>query len=97
MEMAVKTMKGAARDAGWRRRQRWRRELLPYRRHHGGAPPPPLAPSFMASWEPFPMDMAYMGEAKKRGFWRLQFVGGGVPHDLGFLPLYSFSDFCHPI
>jgi hypothetical protein len=37
MEMAVKTLKRAARGA-WRRR-RWRGELLPCHRHHGGAPP----------------------------------------------------------
>ena len=42
------------------------------------------------------MEMGYMGEAK-RGFGGWKFVGGGVSHELGFLPLYIFSDFRHPI
>jgi hypothetical protein len=92
MEMAVKTMKGAARGAGRRRR---RGELLPCRRHHGGAPPLSPLPSWLLGspppwrWDPW--------GRQKRGFWRLQFVGERVPHELGFLPLYCFSDFRHLI
>ena len=42
------------------------------------------------------MEMGSMGEAKT---WLLVagFVGGGVLHELGFLPLYIFSDFRHPL
>ena len=46
MEMAVKTVKGAARGAG-RRRRRWRGELLPRRRQHGGTPPLSPLPSWL--------------------------------------------------
>jgi hypothetical protein len=69
-----------------------------------GTPPPPAswgspAPwplSFMASWEPSPMEMGSMGEAKTCSG-GCKFVGGGVSHELGLLPLYSFSDFRLPI
>jgi hypothetical protein len=65
-----------------------------------GTPPPlaswgsavPYPPSFMASWEPSPVEMGSMGR-RKRGSGGCKFVGGGVPHELGFIPLYSFSDF----
>ena len=50
----------------------------------------------MASWEPSPMEMGSMGR-QKRGFGGCKFVVWGVLHELGFLPLYSFSDFRHPI
>jgi hypothetical protein len=55
----------------------------------GSAAPEP--PSFMASWEPSPMEMGSMGEAK-RCSGGCKFVGGGVSYELGFLPLYSLSD-----
>ena len=42
------------------------------------------------------MEMGSMGEAKT-WLWWLEFVGGGVLHKLGFLPLYNFSDFRQPI
>jgi hypothetical protein len=34
---------------------------------------------------------------RKHGSGGCKFVGGGVSHELGFLPLYSFSDFRLPI
>jgi hypothetical protein len=82
MEMAVKMMKRAARGAG--RRRCWRRcgELLPCRRLHGGAPPLSPLPSWLLGspplwrWDPW--------GRQKCGFWRLQFVGGGVIGPLGF-------------
>jgi hypothetical protein len=91
MDMAVKTMKGAARGAGRRRGGSFpaagimgerRAPLSPLPSWLLGSPPP-------WRWDPW--------GRQKRGFWRLPFMGGGVPHELGFLPLYSFSDFCHPI
>jgi hypothetical protein len=42
------------------------------------------------------MEMGSIGEAK-RGSGGCKFVGGGVSHELGLLPLYSFSDFRLPI
>ena len=93
MEMVVKTAERAARSAG--RRRRWRGELLPRRRHQGEAPPLSPLPSWIIGSPP-PMEMGSMGR-QKRGFGSWKFVGGGVLHELGFLPLYSFSDFRHPI
>ena len=95
MEMAVKTAERAARGAGRRRHRRWRRGLLLRRRFHGGAPPLSPLPSWLLGspppwrWDPW--------GRQKRGFWWLKFVGGGVLHELGFLPLYIFSDFRHPL
>ena len=37
------------------------------------------------------------GGGQKRGFGGWKFMGGGVLHELGFLPLYIFSDFRYPI
>jgi hypothetical protein len=91
MEMAMKTMKRAARGAGRRRRG----ELLPCRRLHGGEPPLSPLPSWLLGSPPH--GDGVHGGGKKCGFGRLQFVGGGVPHEFGFLPLHSFSDFHHPI
>jgi hypothetical protein len=54
----------------------------------GGAPSLSPLPSWIHGspllwrWDPW--------GRRKRG---CKFVGGGVPHELGFLPLYSFSDF----
>jgi hypothetical protein len=42
------------------------------------------------------MEMGSMG-SQKRGSGGYKFVGGGVPHELGFLPLYSLSDSRLPI
>ena len=90
MEMAVRTVKGAARSAGRRRRRRWRGELLPRRRHQGDAPPLSPLPSWLLGspppwrWDPW--------GRQKRGFGGCKFVGGGVLHDLGFPPLYGLSD-----
>jgi hypothetical protein len=69
-----------------------------------GTPPPPASwgsavpwpPSFMASWEPSPWRWDPWGR-QKSGSGGCKFVGGGVPHELSFLPLYSFSDFYLPI
>jgi hypothetical protein len=67
MEMAVKTMKRAARGAGRRRRRRG--ELLPFRRHHEGAPPLSPLPSWLLGspppwrWDPW--------GRQKHGFWWL--------------------------
>ena len=93
MEMTVKTAERQRGGAG-RRRQR-RGELLPRRRHHGGAPPLNLPPSWLLGSPP-PWRCDPWGR-QKRGFWWLKFVGGGVLHELGFLPLYIFSDFRHPL
>ena len=89
MEMAVKTAErgsaaaqggGGAGGAG---------NSFPRRRQAGGAPPLSLPPSWLLG-SPDPWGR------QKRGFWWLKFVGGGVLHELGFLPLYIFSDFRHP-
>jgi len=95
LEMAVKTAErdsaaaqggggtGGAGNSFPRRRQAW------------GAPPLSLPPSWLLGspppwrWDPW--------GRQKRGFWWLKFVGGGVLHELGFLPLYIFSDFRHPL
>jgi len=94
MEMAVKTAErgsaaaqggGGAGGAG---------NSFPRRRQAWGAPPLSLPPSWLLGspppwrWDPW--------GRQKRGFWWLKFVGGGVLHELGFLPLYIFSDFRHP-
>jgi hypothetical protein len=42
------------------------------------------------------MEMGSMGR-RKHGSGGYKFMGGGVSHELGFLPLYSFSDFRLPI
>jgi hypothetical protein len=42
------------------------------------------------------MEMGAMGR-RKRGSGGCKFVGGGVSHELGFLPLYSLSDSRLPI
>ena len=82
MEMAVKMAERAARSAG-------------RCRHHGGAPPLSLPPSCLLGSHP-PWRWDPWGR-QKCGFWWLKFVGGGVLHELGFLPLYIFSDFRHPL
>ena len=95
MEMTVKTAErgsaaaqggGGAGGAG---------NSFPRRRQAWGAPPLSLPPSWLLGspppwrWDPW--------GRQKRGFWWLKFVGGGVLHELGFLPLYIFSDFRHPL
>jgi hypothetical protein len=68
---------------------------LPRRRHHGGAPPLSPLPSWLQGspppwrWDPW--------GRRKCGSGACKFVGGGVPHELGFLPLYSLSDSHLPI
>jgi hypothetical protein len=89
MEIAVKM---AEMSSEGRRR---RREGLPRRRHYGGAPP--LSP--LSSWlhgSPPPWRCDLWGR-RKRGSGGYKFVGEGVPHDLGFIPLYSLSDSRLPI
>jgi hypothetical protein len=94
MEIAVKMAEMSSEGRGrWRRRRR--RGVLPCRRHHGGAPPLSPLPSWLHGspplwrWDPW--------GRRKRGSGGCKFVGGGVPHELGFLPLYSLSDSCLPI
>jgi hypothetical protein len=88
-------MKGAARSAGRQQRRRRRGELLPCRRHHGERHP--LAPFLHGFLGALPHGNVIHGEGKKSGFGGHKFVVWGVHHELGFLPLYSFSDFRHPI
>jgi hypothetical protein len=91
MEIAVKMAEMSSEG----RRRRRRRGGLPRRRHHGGAPPLGPLPSWLHGspppwrWDPW--------GRRKRGSGGCKFVGGGVSHELGFLPLYSFSDYCLPI
>jgi hypothetical protein len=64
-------------------------------RHHVGAPFLSPLPSWLHGspppwrWDPW--------GRRKRGSGGCKFVGGGVPHELGFLPLYSLSDSRIPI
>ena len=95
MEMAVKSVKGAARGAGRRRRRRWRGKLLPRRWQHGGTPPLSPLPSWLLGspppwrWDPW--------GRQKRGFDGWKFVVGAVSYDLGFPSLYRLSDFRQPL
>jgi hypothetical protein len=85
MEIAVKMAEMSSEGRGG----------LPRRRHHGGASPlGPLPLWFHGSPPPWRWDP---WGRQKRGSGGYKFVGGGVSHELGFLPLYSFSDFCLPI
>jgi hypothetical protein len=77
------------------RRHRRRRGGLPRRRPHGGAPPLSTLPSWLHGSPP-PWRWDLWGR-RKRGSGGCKFVGGGVPHELGFLPLYSLSDSHLPI
>jgi hypothetical protein len=70
-----------------------------------GTPSPPPAswgsatPNPLPSWlhgSPPPWRWDPWGRLK-RGSGVCKFVGGGVPHELGFLPLYSLSDSRLPI
>jgi hypothetical protein len=91
MEIAVKMAEMSSEGRGWRRRHGG----LPRRRHHGGAPPLSHLPSWLHGspppwrWDPW--------GRRKRGSDGCKFVGGDVSHELGFLLLYSFSDFHLPI
>jgi hypothetical protein len=90
MEIAVKMVEMSS-EGHWRRRHGG----LPNRRHHGGAPL--LSP--LSSWldgSPPPWRWDPWGR-RKRVFGGCKFVGGGVSHELGFLPLYSLSDSHLPI
>jgi hypothetical protein len=70
MEMAVKTMKGAKRGAGRRRRPG---EHLPYCRRHGGAPPLSPLPSWLLGrpppwrWDPWGRQKTWLLAAVIRG------------------------------
>jgi hypothetical protein len=81
MEIAVKMAEMCSEGRGWRRRGG-----LPRHWHHGGAPPLSPLPSWLQGspppwrWDPW--------GRRKRGSGSCKFVGGGVPHELGFLPLY---------
>jgi hypothetical protein len=89
MEIAVKMAEMSSEG-----RER-RRGGLPRRRHHGGAPLPSPLPSWIHGspppwrWDPW--------GRWKHGSGGCKFMGGGVSHELDFLPLYSLSDFCLPI
>jgi hypothetical protein len=69
-----------------------------------GTPPPPaswgaLSLSPLPSWlygSPPPWRWDPWGR-RKHGSGGCKFVGGGVPNELGFLPLYSLSDSRLPI
>jgi hypothetical protein len=93
MEIAVKMAEMSSEGRGRRRRRRG--GLLPRRRHHGGALPLSPLPSWLHEspppwrWDPWGRQKCGSGGCK--------FVGGGVPHELGFLPLYSLSDSYLPI
>jgi hypothetical protein len=93
MEIAVKMAKMSSEGRG--RWQRWRRGGLPCRRHYGGAPPLSPLPSWLHG-SPSPWRWDPWGR-RKRGSGGCKFVGGGVSHELGFLPLYSLSDSRLPI
>jgi hypothetical protein len=90
MEIAVKMAEMSSEGRGRRRR----RGGLPRRRHHGERRP--LALFFHGFMGALPHGDGVHG-GRKRGSSGCKFVGGGVPHELGFLPLYSFSDFRLPI
>jgi hypothetical protein len=89
MDIAVKMAEMSSEGSGRHRRRR--RGGLPRCRHHGGAPPLSPLPSWLHGspppwrWDPW--------GRRKRVSGGYKFVGGGVPHELGFLPLYSLSDF----
>jgi hypothetical protein len=95
MEIAVKMAEMSSEGRGRRRRRRRRRGGLPRRRHHGRAPPLSPLPSWLHGspppwrWDPW--------GRQKRGSGGCKFMGGGVSHELGFLPLYSLSDSRLPI
>jgi hypothetical protein len=95
MDIAVK-MAEMSSDGRRRRRQRRRQcEGLPRRQHHQGVPPLGPLPSWLHGspppwrWDPW--------GRRKRGSGGCKFMGGGVSHELGFHPLYSFLDFRLPI
>jgi hypothetical protein len=66
-----------------------------HRRHHGEVLPLGPLPSWLHGSPP-PWRWDLWGR-QKRGSSGCKFVGGGVSHELGFFPLYSFSDFYLPI
>jgi hypothetical protein len=57
----------------------------------------PLAPFLHGFMGALPHGDGIHGGRRKRGSSGCKFVGGGVPHELGFLPLYSLSDSRLPI
>jgi hypothetical protein len=93
MEIAVKMAEMSSEGRGRRRGRRC--GGLPARRHHGGAPPLSPLPSWLHGLPP-PWRWDPWGR-RKHGSAGCKFVGGGVPHELGYIPLYSFSDFRLPL
>jgi hypothetical protein len=85
MEITVKMAEMSSEGRGRRRRGG-----LPRRRHHGGALPLSPLPSWLHGSPP-PWRWDPLGR-RKRGSGGCKFMGGGVRHELGFLPLYSFLD-----
>jgi hypothetical protein len=83
MEIAVKMVEMSSEGRGWRLRC------------GGGGGAGDSLPSWLHGspppwrWDPW--------GRQKRGSGVYKFVGGGVSHELGFLPLYSFLDFRLPI
>jgi hypothetical protein len=57
----------------------------------------PLAPFLHGFMGALPHGDGIHGGRRKRGSGGCKFVGGSVPHELGFLPLYSLSDSHLPI
>jgi hypothetical protein len=95
MEIAVKMAEMSSEGRGRRWQRRWRRGGLPRRRHHEGAPPLSPLPSWIHGSSP-PWRWDSWGR-KIHDSGGCKFVGGDVPHELGFLPLYSLSDSRFPI
>jgi hypothetical protein len=93
MEIAVKMAEMSSEGRGRRRCRR--RGGLPRRRHHGGASPLSPLPSWLHGCPP-PWRWNPWGR-QKPGSGGCKFVGGGVLHELGFLPLYSLLDSRLPI
>jgi hypothetical protein len=94
MEIAVKMAEMSSEGRG-----RWRRcggaGDTPAVGIMGGAPPLGPLPSWLHGSPP-PWRWDPRGR-RKRDSGGCKFVGRGVSHELGFLPLYSFSDFHLPI
>ena len=97
MDMAVKMKTGQRGVQGGAGGRRWRRDSPLRRRPSWGVPPLSLLPPWILGdvGRPPPWRLDPWGR-QKRGFGGWNSWVLGVLHDLGFLPLYSFSDFRHP-
>jgi hypothetical protein len=90
MEIVVKMAEKSSEGRGRRRRGG-----LPHRQHHGERRP--LAPFLHGLMGALPHGDGIHRGRRKRGSGGYKFMGGGVSHELGFLSLYSFSNFRLPI